>query len=37
MKKGIKFVVLLLVVIVAWILATHLISFDLLVRKLHGH
>lgn len=36
MKKTIKFFLLLMVILAVLIIAAHFVSFDLLVRKLHG-
>jgi hypothetical protein len=36
MKKTVKIILLLLVILAALVVAAHFVSFDLLVRKLHG-
>lgn len=36
MKKTVKIILLLLVILAALVIAAYFISFDLLVRKLHG-
>jgi hypothetical protein len=36
MKKTVKIILLLLVILAVLVIAAHFVSFDLLVRKLHG-